>query len=62
LSTLLNHSLIAAALCAIIVTLLIVHRGRLKTAWGGHVLPMINALGVAGVVLVANALLRTYVY
>jgi hypothetical protein len=62
MSTLMNHALIAALLGAVIVTLLVVFRGRLQLAWGGNVIPVIHTLTVTSAVVVANALLRTYVY
>jgi hypothetical protein len=61
-STLANHALIAAVLGTVVLILLIVYRGRLQTAWGGNVVVMVQTLTLVGVVLIANALLRLYVY
>ena len=53
---------IAAALAVVVLALLIVYRGRIMTAWRGHLVGVIHTTALFGVVLVLNGLARMYIF
>jgi hypothetical protein len=59
---LITRLLIAAALAVVVIALLIVYRGRIQTAWRGHLAGVVHSMTVVGVILVVNALARMYIF
>ena len=53
---------IAAALATAVIALAIAYRGRILTAWGGHLAGVLHTTALLGVVLVLNGLVRTYIF
>ena len=62
MDTLIERLWIAAALAVIVLALLMIYRGRIRTAWHGHLAGVIHTAAVLGVVLVLNGLVRMYLF